>query len=194
MRRTLTLSSAALLLTLAGCDRAGVGYERAAVPTPTSVNITITSTATAKAGGSLAPFSFPPYHLAPAANRKRAAAILKADDAYYRAELAQGQTVAGTSKFTAWYDKAVTDVEPGVTAQKQANAEFTASDEPDAMDDWVSGNGDAIGDLVGFASDATGAGGPGDAAAREKMKADGKRVLAELVLADKDAAKVAAGK
>lgn len=193
MRRTLTLTTAVAILALAGCASTSASSSDAA-PTPTGTTMTLTSTATATAGSSLAPFSLPPQRLAPAKNRQRAVAILKADDAYYRAELAQGETVAGTSKFTAWYDTAIADVEPGVTAQKQANAQFTASDEPDAMDDWVSDNSNASGYLAQFGSDATGAGGPDDAAARAKMRTDAKQVLAALVLADKDAAKVGAGK
>jgi hypothetical protein len=208
MRRTLTTAAALVVLTLAGCatttgtptaDSSTSGPSTDVV-VPAGPVATASSTIDVSAGPGLP--STDPTHLAPASNRSKAAAVLRASDAYYQAEFNQGVTVilarggAGTfDAFHAWYQKAVTgDIPPSIAAFKQADAQFTAADEPSTITDWQADNGTLSQDISGMASDGLGVGGPSDADARTKVEADAKQFRTDFATAEKDAANVEAGK
>jgi hypothetical protein len=169
---------------------------------------TTTTLATGSATPSGSALSLPaggnkgPAKLAPAANRQKAAGILRADDAHYQAEYQHGVTVVldrgqpgSYGPFSTWYEMAVRgDVQPGLDAFKQADAQFTADDEPSSISDWQGDNGQLSSDLVTLANDGTGVGGPDDATSRAKVLADEKQFATDFATAEKDADNVAAGK
>jgi hypothetical protein len=140
--------------------------------------------------------------LAPAVVRSKAAAILRADDAYYQAEFERGLAVVlarGTPNsfpaFSSWYAKAGTgDIQPGMTAFKQADAGFTADNEPPSISTWRDDNSTLSSDVAQLATDGLDVGGPADATARQKVKADAQHFPHDFAVAEKDAADVAAGK
>ncbi len=142
-----------------------------------------------------------PTHLAPAANRQSAAAVLRTNNAYYQNEFNEGVTVitarrAGGSfdTWSAWYKKASTDVKPATDAFAQADAQFDASDEPPSISVWQSDNVDLTADLFRLAGDGTGVGGPNDTEARQKVQADVTQFNADFAKVTKDATDVEAGK
>ncbi len=134
----------------------------------------------------------------PAAARAKAAGILHANDAYYQQEFNDGVTVVldrGSDNsfpaFHAWYEKAATDVQPGMDAFKQADACFTADDEPAAISDWRDDNGNLSADIAQLASDGLGVGGPEDATWRQKVQDDARKFPHDFQVAETDADKVA---
>jgi hypothetical protein len=129
----------------------------------------------------------PAQKVAPAAARKKAAAILEQEDQDFRDFLAQGESVVGTPQFTAWYQKAIVGLDMKQNAFKKADAYFTADNEPtDLLDAWRWDNGNGDGAISQFASDGTSPDAP-DAATRK----DASDCLADLAKADKDAEKIA---
>ncbi|MFF3911545.1 hypothetical protein ACFYZJ_37715 [Streptomyces sp. NPDC001848] len=153
--------------------------------------------APAKPGAS----SAPAQKLPPAEARKKAAAILRANDAYYQEEFNHGVTVTlnrGTDNsfpaFHAWQQKAATDVKPGMDAFTQADGYFTADDEPASISDWRDDNGTLSADIAQLANDGLDVGGPDDAAARQKVQADASKFPHDFQVAEADVDKVAAGK
>lgn len=139
--------------------------------------------------------------LPPAEARKKAAAVLRANDAYYQQEFNNGVTVIlnrGSADsfpaFHAWYEKAATDVQPGMDAFKKADAYFTADDEPSSISDWQGDNGNLSADVAQLATDGLGVGGPDDATYRQKVQADASKFPHDFKVAEVDVDKVAAGK
>lgn len=139
--------------------------------------------------------------LPPAEARKKAAAVLRANDAYYQQEFNNGVTVIlnrGSADsfpaFHAWYEKAATDVQPGMDAFKKADAYFTADDEPSSISDWQGDNGNLSADVAQLATDGLGVGGPDDATYRQKVQADASKFPHDFQVAEADVDKVAAGK
>ncbi|MFF2077178.1 hypothetical protein ACFVXG_20755 [Kitasatospora sp. NPDC058162] len=142
-----------------------------------------------------------PTHLAPAANRKTASALLRADNAYYQKEFNDGVaviTARGTGgsfdAWSTWYKKASNDVKPGTDAFTQADAQFDAGDEPPSIGVWQSDNIDLTGDLFRLASDGTGVGGPNDTEARQQVQADVTQFNTDYAKVAQDATDVEAGK
>jgi hypothetical protein len=145
--------------------------------------------------------SAPAQKLPTAEARKKAAAILRANDAYYQQEFNNGVTVIlnrGSANsfpaFRAWDEKAATDVQPGMDAFKKADAYFTADDEPASISDWQGDNGTLSADIAQLASDGLGVGGPDDATYRQKVQDDASKFPHDFQVAEADVDKVAAGK
>ncbi|MFE9555147.1 hypothetical protein ACFYOD_16925 [Streptomyces sp. NPDC006703] len=139
--------------------------------------------------------------LPPAEARKKAAAVLRANDAYYQKEFNDGVPVilnrgsdGSFPAFHAWYEKAATDVQPGMDAFKKADAYFTADDEPSSISDWRDDNGNLSADIALLASDGLGVGGPDDATYRQKVHEDASKFPHDFQVAETDVDKVAAGK
>ncbi|MFF2938101.1 hypothetical protein [Streptomyces mirabilis] len=139
--------------------------------------------------------------LPPAEARKKAAAILRANDACYQDEFNHGVPVIlnrgnadSYPAFHSWYEKAATDVKPGMDAFKKGDAYFTADDEPASISDWQGDNGTLSADIAQLASDGLDVGGPDDATARQKVQEDVRKFPHDFQTAEADADKVAAGK
>lgn len=169
-------------------------------PPPPSPSVAPTTSKTTPPAAPILP-SEAPTHLAPAANRTRAAAILHANNAYYQAEFNQGVTVTlnrgqpdSFPAFSAWQQKASMDVQPGTAAFTQADAQFNASDEPQSISDWRDSNGTLFSDLANLATDGLDVGGPDDATARPKIRADAAQFRIDFAAAEKDATGVGTGK
>jgi hypothetical protein len=79
-------------------------------------------------------------------------------------------------------------------AFKQADALFTADDEPSSINDWRDDNTTLSSDLGTLANDGLGVGGPDDSDARAKVLADQKQFQQDYATAETDADNVAAGK
>ncbi|MFB6955465.1 hypothetical protein ACFCYB_00155 [Streptomyces sp. NPDC056309] len=171
MRRTLTTTTAVLLLsTIAACGSSDH-------PQPAKAR-----TATSAAPGG-APAKKPPT----AEARKQAAAILKKEDANFRAFLTKGQNALGTPGFTDWYQKAIVGLDMQQTAFQKADGLFTAENEPTAlMEAWRTHNAEANTSITQFAMDA----GPEPDAKTRKDASDALRALEK---ADKDAERIANG-
>ncbi|MGW4517284.1 hypothetical protein ACWEO4_36120 [Streptomyces sp. NPDC004393] len=171
-------------------------------PSTTASKAPTTATPTKTAAPVKARASSTPAQKLPAAEaRKKAAAILRANDAYYQQEFNHGVTVVlnrGSADsfpaFHAWDEKAATDVQPGMDAFKKADAYFTADDEPASISDWQGDNGTLSADIAQLASDGLGVGGPDDATYRQKVQADASKFPHDFQVAEADADKVAAGK
>ncbi|MFE5375176.1 hypothetical protein [Streptomyces mirabilis] len=145
--------------------------------------------------------SAPAQKLPTAEARKEAAAILRANDAYYQDEFNHGVPVIlnrgnadGYPAFHSWYEKAATDVKPGMDAFAKADGYFTADDEPASISDWQGDNGTLSADIAQLASDGLGVGGPDDATYRQKVQEDVRKFPHDFQTAEADADKVAAGK
>lgn len=141
----------------------------------------------------------PKSTVATAADRAAAEKILKANDIYYQDEFNRGVTVTlarggsgSFADFSAWDQKAASDVQPGMTAFSKADAHFNADNEPDAINDWRFDNGNLTADVAGLAQDGLDVGGPDDAAARQKVAADTRQMKKDFAAAQKDASKVGA--
>jgi hypothetical protein len=173
-------------------------------PSPTKASATPTraakTTAPAKPKPSAAPVktaapakaaatSTPAPKLATAEARKKAAAILEQEDQSFRDFLAKGEDVVGTPQFSAWYQKATVGLDMKQTAFSNADANFTADNEPtDLLDDWRWNNGNADGAISTFAMDGTSPDAP-----NAKTRKDASDCLADLAKADKDAEKIGNG-
>ncbi|MEN1889737.1 hypothetical protein ACWDBO_52845 [Streptomyces mirabilis] len=96
--------------------------------------------------------------------------------------------------FHSWYEKAATDVKPGMDAFKKGDAYFTADDEPASISDWQGDNGTLSADIAQLASDGLDVRGPDDATARQKVQEDVRKFPHDFQTAEADADKVAAGK
>ncbi|MCQ4043284.1 hypothetical protein ACFOSC_01065 [Streptantibioticus rubrisoli] len=139
--------------------------------------------------------------LPPTEARKKAAAILHANDSYYQDEFNNGVTVTlnrgnpdSFPAFHTWQQKAATDVQPGMDAFKRADALFNADDEPASISDWQADNGQLSADIAQLADDGLGVGGPDDATYRQKVQDDARKFPHDFQTAEADADKVAAGK
>lgn len=170
----------------------------APIPSPTPKPVTPTPAAPSAAPALASPAA---PTLAPVETRKKAAEILRANDAYYKTEFDQGVaviTARGSDNsfpaFSAWYQKAHADVQPSMDAFKQADAVFTADNEPQSISDWRDDSVPMTGDLFTLASDGLDVGGPDDANARQKVQADIAQMRTDLATSEQDAANVEAGK
>lgn len=160
------------------------------------------TSATASASAPMALPSTGPTHLAPASNRHKAAAILRASDAYYQQVFNDGVPVIldrgqpnSFPAFAAWQQAhGQGDVQEGMTAFKQADAFFTADDEPSTITDWQADNGQLSSDIAQLDSDGDGVGGPDDANYRAKVQADVAQFQKDFATAEKDADHVEAGR
>lgn len=157
--------------------------------------------ASASSNQPAAPLSLPPTQLAPLEARKKAAAVLRANDAYYRDEFNNGVTVilargnpGSFDAFHAWFEKASKDVQPSQDAFSKADANFDASNEPPSIGDWRDDNGNLMADVFQLANDGLDVGGPDDANARQKVQADIAKMNDDFAKAEQDAANVEAGK
>ncbi|MFF7142259.1 hypothetical protein ACFZB5_13555 [Streptomyces nodosus] len=176
MKRTLSTTAAILLLSVvAACDNSDH-------PQPAKAR----STTSAASQGASAP-STPAKKPLTVEARKQAAAILKKEDADFRAFLAKGQNVVGTPDFTPWYQKAIVGLDMQQTAFQKADALFTADNEPtDLMEKWRNDNGAANAAITQFATDGTAPDAP-----NSKTRKDASDALAALTKADKDADRIA---
>lgn len=159
--------------------------SKAAEPSSTAKAAKPTNTAKANAGGTSS-------KLATAQARKQAAVILKKEDADFRTFLAKGQSVVGTTDFTAWYQKAIVGLDMKQTAFSKADAYFTADNEPtDLIEQWRSDNGDANAAITQYSVDGLSPDAP-NAKTQQDAK-DALTALTALTKADKDAEKIANG-
>ncbi|MGE7437997.1 hypothetical protein [Kitasatospora sp. NPDC001175] len=213
----ITLGIFAAFGIIGGCnaiisDGKGVGDQSAAAPAPSAPPATSSPEPTSSAPSPAAPSpskataagqlpTLPSPTLAPADARKKAATILRANDAYYQDEFNKGVdviTARGTDgsfdAFHTWYQRAATDAQPGIDAFKQADGYFDASDEPSSISDWRDDNGILAADVAGLANDGLDVGGPGDEQARRRIQADIAEMQQDFATVEQDAAKVEAGK
>lgn len=183
MNKTLTAAAAATLL-LAALTACGPSAKPKATPVHANSSPTKATTSATPAKGGTAAKKLPT-----AQAQKKAAAVLEKEDADFRTFLTQGESVVGTPKFTAWYQKAIVGVDMQQNAFKKADAYFTASNEPTAlMEQWRSDNGDANTKITQYAQDATSPDAP-----NAKTRKDAAECLSGLAKADKDAEKIANG-
>lgn len=122
-----------------------------------------------------------PIPLASHSVRAKAAAILKADDTYYSAELAQGEKADGTASWTAWCARTQADVGPSIDAQNQAATLLAAVDAQSEVRPWSDFSSQAGVDLLTVCQD----GGTTAASAnRARINQDAAVVLSDLSTAD----------
>jgi hypothetical protein len=171
----------------------GSGGRKAAVsPSPTAGMRTATPT------GLPAPDA---TSLAPAAARRKAAAICRSANAYYRTEFNDGVTVilnrpahGGYPPFSAWYRKAENgDQQMWKNASAEVDDYFTAADAPPSTRDWYDDNGLLSADLAMLAHDGLDADGPPDAAARQAVQEAVAHFREDFADAQKDADRIEAG-
>ncbi|MDH6127528.1 hypothetical protein [Kitasatospora sp. GP82] len=123
---------------------------------------------------------------ASATDRKAAAAILKANDQHYRELVDQGAALIGSSGYQDWYQHSFNDTSD-MDAFKQADAHFTADNEPDALSDWRDDNGNGASALWRLAADGLGP------ETTDQTRADVAEARQALEKADADADRIAAG-
>jgi cytoskeletal protein RodZ len=128
-------------------------------------------------------------------NYAAAAAILAASNKHYRDQLAQGQAAFNTAGYAPWFQREQADLE-SEDAFKQADAYFTADNEPNSINDWRSDMNDATSSFYQWAHAAlraeTGAGGPGTVT--DEMRGYAQQFSDAMAKADADVANVKAGK
>jgi hypothetical protein len=182
--------------------------SRGTVATSGQPSPSVTTAATPKPSATpsaSAPMALPstgPTHLAAAGDRHKAAAILRASDAYYQQVFNAGVPVIldrgqpnSFPAFAVWQQAhGQGDVQEGMTAFKQADAFFTADDEPSTISDWQGDNGQLSSDIAQLDNDGDGVGGPDDATYRAKVQADVTQFQKDFATAEKDADNVEAGR
>ncbi|SHN29970.1 hypothetical protein [Actinacidiphila paucisporea] len=179
--------------TASGLRGSSGGGKAAASPSATS------STRKATPAGLSAP---EPAHLAPAAARRKAAAICRTANAYYQTEFHDGViAILNRSKpgsypaFYAWHKRAANgDQQPWKDASAEVYGFFTAADAPSSVRDWYDDNGLLSADLAILAYLGLDAGGPRDAAAQQAVQDAVAHFREDFADAQKDADRIEAGK